>query len=47
MYENVKYLGMTLKEWRDKVFHGAYSLGELYRMVKEVKDLKKLTNAKV
>lgn len=47
MYENVKYLGMTLKEWRDKVFHGAYSLGELYRMAKESKDLKKLTTVEV
>lgn len=47
MYENVKYFGMTLKEWRDKVFHGAYSLGELYLMVKEGKNLKKLTAVNV
>ena len=42
MYDNVKYLGMTLLEWRDKVFHGTYSLGELYRMVMEGKDLSAL-----
>ena len=33
MYENVKYLGHTLKQWRDEVFNGTYSLGELYQMV--------------
>ena len=33
MYDNVKCLGMTLAQWRDEVFHGMYSLGELYEMV--------------
>ena len=35
MYENVKYLGHTLKRWRDEVFNGTYSIGELYQMVKD------------
>lgn len=35
MYDNVKYLGKTLAWWRDEVFHGTYSLGELYQMVKD------------
>ena len=42
MYDNVKYLGKTLKEWRDDVFHGTYTLGELYRMVQNGTDLSKL-----
>ena len=42
MYDNVKHLGKTLKEWRDEVFHGTYTLGELYRMVKEGKRLDKI-----
>ena len=42
MYENVKYLGHTLKQWRDEVFNGAYSLGELYQMVKDGIDISKI-----
>ena len=42
MYENVKYLGYTLKQWRDEVFNGAYSLGELYQMVKDGIDISKI-----
>ena len=34
MYENMKYMGKTLMWWRDKVFRNAYTLGELYRMIK-------------
>lgn len=35
MYDNVKYLGQPLTWWRDEVFHNMYSLGELYKMVKD------------
>ena len=35
MYDNVKYLGHTLKQWRDEVFNREYSLGELHQMVKD------------
>ena len=42
MYENVKYLGHTLKQWRDEVFNGAYSLGELYQMASDRCDFFKL-----
>ena len=42
MYENVKYLGHTLKQWRDEVFNGTYSLGELYQMVKDGIDISKI-----
>ena len=42
MYDNVKYLGRTLKQWRDEVFNGAYSLGELYQMVKDGIDISKV-----
>ena len=42
MYENVKYLGRTLKQWRDEVFNGAYSLGELYQMMKNGIDISKI-----
>ena len=34
MYDNVKFAGMTLLQWRDDVFHGMFSLGELYAMMK-------------
>ena len=34
MYENVKYMGKTLVWWRDEVFRNTYTLGELYRMIK-------------
>ena len=42
MYENVKYLGHTLKRWRDEVFNGTYSLGELYQMMKDGIDISKI-----
>lgn len=42
MYENVKYLGHTLKQWRDEVFNGTYSIGELYQMVKDGVDISKI-----
>ena len=42
MYDNVKYLGYTLKQWRDEVFNGTYSLGELYQMVKDGIDISKI-----
>ena len=35
MYDNVKYIGQALTWWRDEVFCGIYSLGELYQMVKD------------
>lgn len=31
MYDNVKHLGKTLKEWQE-FFHNQFSLGQLYRM---------------
>ena len=34
MYENVTYMGKTLKEWRELLFN-KYSLGELYQMMKK------------
>ena len=42
MYDNVKYLGHTLKQWRDDVFNGTYSIGELYQMVKDGVDISKI-----
>ena len=42
MYDNVKYLGYTLKQWRDEVFNGTYSLGELYQMVNDGIDISKV-----
>ena len=42
MYENVKYFGHTLKQWRDEVFNGTYSIGELYQMVKDGVDISKI-----
>lgn len=42
MYENVKYLGHTLKQWRDEAFNGTYSIGELYQMVKDGVDISKI-----
>lgn len=43
MYEHVKWQGKTLKEWQEAL-HNTYSLGELYRMVQDGKDLAALTN---
>ncbi len=43
MYEHVKWQGKTLKEWQE-ILHNTYSLGELYRMVQDGKDLAALTN---
>ena len=45
MYENVKYLGIALKDWRDKVFKGTFNLGELYQMVAHGIDLSKVSPA--
>ena len=42
MYENVKYLSHTLKQSRDEVFNGTYSLGELYQMMKDGIDISKI-----
>ena len=41
MYENVKYLGKTLKEWQEELYN-EYSLGELYRMMKDKVDFNTL-----
>jgi hypothetical protein len=41
MYDNVKYLGCSLKEWQEKL-HNTYSLGELYRMMQEHVDFNAL-----
>ena len=41
MYDNIHYLGMTLKEWRE-VFHNTFTLGELYRMMQEGANFKKM-----
>lgn len=34
MYDNVVYMGKTLKEWSE-VFFNNFTCGELYRMSKE------------
>lgn len=45
MYDKVKYLGITLKQWRDDVFKNMFNLGELYRMVQDGIDLSKLESS--
>ena len=34
MYDNVVYMGKTLKKWRELMFN-VYTLGELYQMSRE------------
>lgn len=43
MYENVVYMGKTLKEWC-KLLANEYTLGELYRMSKENIDFSSMCN---
>lgn len=42
MYDNMKYLGRTLREWQTAL-HNAYSLGELYRAIQRGVKLEALT----
>lgn len=39
--KNVHYLGKTLEEWKD-LFENKYSYNELYRMVSEGANFKKM-----
>ena len=41
MYDNIKYLGNTLKEWQI-ILHNTYTLGELYCLTKDKIDLNKI-----
>jgi len=43
MYENVVYMGKTLKEWRELLAY-EYTLGELYCMSKENIDFSSMSN---
>ena len=41
MYDKIRYMGKTLKEWRE-IMYNKYSLGELYRMSLDKVDFSKL-----
>lgn len=46
MYDNVVYMGKTLKKWCD-VFANEFSAGELYRMMQDHIDFDRLSKSRV
>lgn len=46
MYDKVKYMGKTLKEWQ-KLTANQYSFGELYRMMLEKVDFYSIAKSAV
>ena len=46
MYDNIKYMGMTLPQW-EKALHNLYSLGELYKMMQDKVDFITLVSGKI
>lgn len=45
MYDNVKYMGKTLKTWCD-IFANEFSVGELYRMMQDHVDFDQLSKSR-
>ena len=46
MYDNVIYMGKTLKEW-SKELKNEFTLGELYRMMQNGDDFKALSSVRL